>query len=167
MQPSKLGSLLPVVASIGWFATCIACGPVAHADQSESTRPNIIVIMADDLGYGDVGCYGGTGVSTSAIDGLASRGLRFTQAYCSAGTCTPSRYSLLTGVYAFRVPGSGIAPPDSPALIPAGTPSIASVPDITPASSGNGISVWASNPTGRIGTELWHLVPWKSDSTMR
>lgn len=127
MQPLKLGSLLPVVASIGWFATCIAYGPVVYADQSEGTRPNIIVIMADDLGYGDVGCYGGTGVATPAIDGLASRGLRFTQAYCSAGTCTPSRYSLLTGVYAFRVPGSGIAPPDSPALIPAGTPSIASV----------------------------------------
>ncbi|SMP46348.1 arylsulfatase A [Neorhodopirellula lusitana] len=109
------------------LVSCIGVGTSAHAQKPPAKLPNIVVIMADDLGYGDVGCYGGTGVATPAIDDLAERGLRFTQAYCSAGTCTPTRFSLLTGVYAFRVPGSGIAPPNSPALIPAGTPTIASV----------------------------------------
>ncbi|MFG0289384.1 MAG: arylsulfatase [Rhodopirellula sp. JB044] len=108
------------------LAICVGSA-FAGTSTSQPDRPNIVIIMADDLGYGDVGCYGGTGVATPEIDRLAAEGLRFTQAYCSAGTCTPTRFSLLTGVYAFRVPGSGIAPPNSPALIPAGTPTIASV----------------------------------------
>ena len=90
------------------------------------TRPNIIVIMADDLGYGDVSCYGGA-IPTPHIDRLATEGTRFTSGYCSASTCTPTRYSFLTGTYAFRVKGTGIAPPNSPALIPAGTTTTASL----------------------------------------
>lgn len=78
--------------------------------------PNVIVIMADDLGYGDLSIYGGR-VATPAIDRLAVEGRRFTSGYCSASTCTPSRYSLLTGTYAFRVPGTGIAAPNAAALI--------------------------------------------------
>ena len=70
----------------------------AHAAE----QPNIIVIMADDLGYGDVSCYGAKAVQTPAIDQLASEGVRFTSGYCSASTCTPTRFSLLTGTYAFR-----------------------------------------------------------------
>jgi arylsulfatase A-like enzyme len=67
-----------------------------------AAKPNIIVIMADDLGYGDVGCYGAKAVKTPNIDKLAAEGLRFTSGYCSASTCTPTRFSLLTGTYAFR-----------------------------------------------------------------
>ena len=74
--------------------------------------------MADDLGYGDLSCYGATAVKTPHIDRLAAGGMRFTSGYCSASTCTPSRYSLLTGSYAFRHPGTGIAPPNSPLIIP-------------------------------------------------
>ncbi|MDH4476053.1 MAG: sulfatase-like hydrolase/transferase [Verrucomicrobiaceae bacterium] len=74
-------------------------------------KPNVIVIMADDLGYGDVGCYGATAVKTPNIDQLAAEGQRFTSGYCSASTCTPTRFSLLTGMYAFRQKGTGIAPP--------------------------------------------------------
>ena len=59
-------------------------------------QPNIIVIMADDLGYGDVGCNGATQLQTPHIDRLAARGLRFTQGYCSASTCTPVSYTHLT-----------------------------------------------------------------------
>jgi len=84
-------------------------------------KPNIIVIMADDLGYGDVGCYGATRVKTPNIDRLAAEGLRFTSGYCSASTCTPTRYSMLTGRYAFRRKGTGIAPPNGPAIIQPGT----------------------------------------------
>jgi len=90
---------------------------------SADQKPNVIVIMADDLGYGDVGCYGAKpkNVKTPNIDRLAARGLRFTSGYSSASTCTPTRYSLLTGTGAFRVEGSAIAGPNSPALIQPGT----------------------------------------------
>jgi arylsulfatase A len=83
--------------------------------------------MADDLGYGDLSCYGATALQTPNIDRLAAEGQRFTSGYCSASTCTPTRYSFLTGTYAFRRPGTGIAPPNSPALIPSGTTTIASL----------------------------------------
>ena len=95
--------------------------------QHQHKQPNIVVIMADDLGYGDVSCYGATSISTPNIDRLASEGIRFTQGYCSASTCTPTRYSFLTGNYAFRTPGTGIAPPNSPAIIKPGTETIASI----------------------------------------
>jgi arylsulfatase A len=90
----------------------LACG------QASAAPPNVIVIMADDLGYGELSCYGATAVKTPDIDRLAAGGMRFTSGYCSASTCTPSRYSLLTGSYAFRHPGTGIAPPNSPLIVP-------------------------------------------------
>ncbi|MFH1086884.1 MAG: arylsulfatase [Chloroflexota bacterium] len=64
--------------------------------------PNIIYIMADDLGYGDLGCYGATKIPTPHIDRLASQGIRLTDAHSSAAVCTPSRYSVLTGRYCWR-----------------------------------------------------------------
>lgn len=97
----------------------------APAEAAE--KPNVIVIMADDLGYGDVSCYGATEIRTPNIDRLAADGLRFTSGYCSASTCTPTRYSFLTGTYAFRGERTGIAPPNSPAIIQPGTETIASL----------------------------------------
>src|SRR5437763_13819413 len=70
---------------------------VAAAD-----KPNIVVILADDIGYGDVGCYGATKVKTPNIDRLAKQGLRFTDGHSPSATCTPTRYALLTGQYAWR-----------------------------------------------------------------
>src|SRR5215510_10771062 len=61
-----------------------------------SEAPNIVVILADDLGYGDVSCYGATRVHTPNVDRLAEQGLRFMDAHSSSATCTPSRYALLT-----------------------------------------------------------------------
>jgi len=69
---------------------------------SQKSDPNIIIIYVDDLGYGDIGVNGAIGVKTPNVDALASNGINFTNAYASAATCTPSRYSLLTGSYAFR-----------------------------------------------------------------
>ncbi|MDF1840286.1 MAG: arylsulfatase [Rubripirellula sp.] len=112
-----LRSLLPLFSLFLPFVWVVAA----------DTQPNVIVIMADDLGYGDVSCYGATELSTPHIDRLAAEGMRFTSGYCSASTCTPTRYSFLTGTYAFRQDGTGIAPPNSPALIPAGTTTIASL----------------------------------------
>ena len=98
-------------------------------DGSASSTPNVIVIMADDLGYGDVGCYGAKpeNIKTPHIDQLATEGLQFTSGYCSASTCTPTRYALLTGTHAFRVEGCGIAGPNSPALI---KPDVVTMPDL-------------------------------------
>jgi arylsulfatase A len=95
----------------------VSCNPAPE-------KPNIIVIMADDLGYGDVSSYGATAVNTPNIDKLASGGLTFTSGYCTAATCTPTRFSFLTGMYAFRQKGTGIAPPESPSLIKPGTPTL-------------------------------------------
>lgn len=94
---------------------------------SAADSPNIVVIMADDLGYGDLSCYGATELSTPNIDKLADGGLRFTQGYCSASTCTPTRFSFLTGMYAFRQPGAGIAAPNATSLVKPGTETIASL----------------------------------------
>ena len=67
-----------------------------------TAKPNIILIVADDLGYGDLGCYGATKIKTPNVDQLAAEGLRFTQGYAPSSTCTPSRFSLVTGEYAWR-----------------------------------------------------------------
>ena len=77
--------------------------------NSFKQKPNIVLIYADDLGYGDLSCYGATKVITPNCDKLAGQGIRFTDAHTVASVCTPSRYSLLTGEYAFRKKGTGIA----------------------------------------------------------
>jgi len=94
----------------------------ALGQAAAAEKPNIIVIMADDLGYGDIGCYGAKpkNIKTPHIDKLAANGLRFTSGYCSASTCTPTRFSFLTGKYAFRQSNTGIAPPNGPAIIQPG-----------------------------------------------
>lgn len=88
----------------------------AQKEQASETRPNIILFYVDDLGYGDISSYGATAVETPNVDRLASEGLRFTDGHCSAATCTPSRYTLLTGNYAFRN-NAAILPGDAPLLI--------------------------------------------------
>lgn len=73
------------------------------------TRPNVIFIYADDLGFGDLECYGAKNVETPNINRLAANGIRFTNGYATAATSTPSRYSMLTGEYAWRKPGTDVA----------------------------------------------------------
>ncbi len=100
MAPYRtLGIFLPLgLSSLAW------------AQTSEASRqPNVLLIYADDLGYGDLACYGALGVETPHIDRLAREGVRHTQAHASAATSTPSRYSLLTGQYAWRRPGTDVA----------------------------------------------------------
>lgn len=80
-------------------------------------QPNIIVILGDDVGYGDISAYGARSLQTPAVDRLAREGLRFTDGHAAAATCTPSRYSLLTGEYAFRKPGTGVLPGDAALVI--------------------------------------------------
>jgi arylsulfatase len=84
--------------------TVFASNSVVLAQKDDPTKkPNIIILFADDLGYGDLGCYGSQQIETPNLDAMANRGIRFTDFYVSAASCTPSRASLLTGVYAARI----------------------------------------------------------------
>jgi len=96
-KPGVRGLIILVLITIAGIGIKAARTPPAS-----SNRPNVIVIFADDLGYGDLSCYGATKVNTPNIDRLASEGRRFTDAHSASAVCTPSRYSLLTGEYAFR-----------------------------------------------------------------
>lgn len=105
------------------LAAAVLSVPGAHAQS----RPNIVFIYADDLGYGDVSSYGATAVKTPNIDRLAREGLRFTDAHAAAATCTPSRYALLTGEYAWRKRGTGILPGNAALIIEPGRTTLPSV----------------------------------------
>lgn len=94
------------------------CG--ASLTAAESPRPNIVLIYADDVGYGDLSCYGAMAVKTPNLDRLAAGGLRFTDAHSSSATCTPSRYSMMTGEYAWRKKGTGVLPGDARLIIEPG-----------------------------------------------
>jgi arylsulfatase A-like enzyme len=110
---------------ISLFSALVLFTSVSCSDKDP--LPNIVLIYADDLGYGDVSCYGATRVTTPNIDRFAEQGLRFTNAHCTSSTCTPSRYSLLTGEYAWRKTNTGILTGDAPAIITPGRTTIASV----------------------------------------
>jgi arylsulfatase A-like enzyme len=103
----------------------VALAPLSA--QQPPNKPNILLIYADDLGYGDVGCNGATAVKTPSIDRLANEGLRLTSGYCSSSTCTPSRYSLITGEYAFRRPGTGVLPGDAALIVPTNRATLPSI----------------------------------------
>ncbi|MCX6854984.1 MAG: arylsulfatase [Verrucomicrobia bacterium] len=102
----------------------------AHA-ETPAALPNVIVILSDDVGWGDLGCYGATKTKTPNLDALAKEGLRFTDAHASAAVCTPTRYSMLTGEYSWRKTtvglNKGVANADSPLLIPVGSTTLPSI----------------------------------------
>ncbi len=81
-------------------------------------KPNVIYIYADDLGYGDLSCYGATKLNTPNLDRLAASGIRFTNGHATSATCTPSRYALMTGQYPWRKQGTGVLPGDAALIIP-------------------------------------------------
>lgn len=85
--------------------------------KTQNLKPNIIIIYLDDLGYGDLSCYGATNIKTPNIDALASKGIKFSNGYASSATCTPSRYALLTGMYPWRNKNARILAGDAPLLI--------------------------------------------------
>ena len=80
-------------------------------------HPNVVIVYGDDVGYGDIGANGSTKIPTPYIDKIAAEGILFTDGHCTAATCTPSRYSMLTGLYGFRK-GVRILPPNAPLCIP-------------------------------------------------
>jgi len=85
--------------------------------MTDCKKPNVIIIYADDLGYGDIGCYGANTIPTPNLDRLGGESLKFTDGYAAASTCTPSRYSLLTGIYPWRNENAHILAGDAPLII--------------------------------------------------
>ncbi len=112
----------------GIIAGTVILGGCQHQSQKNNViRPNIVLIYIDDLGIGDLSCYGATQVSTPHIDRLAEEGLRFTNAYATSAMSTPSRYGMLTGIYPWRKDNTGIAPGNSGLLIDTATVTMADV----------------------------------------
>lgn len=110
-----------------YFFLGLLIAPFCLGDSvNAADQPNIIVIYCDDVGFGDVGCYGATAIPTPHIDRIAREGLQFSDGHCASATCTPSRYALLTGEYAWRRRNTGIAKGDANAIIRPGTHTLAS-----------------------------------------
>ena len=101
--------------------------PVINKDYNALKSPNLIFIYSDDLGYGDLSCYGADQISTPNLDRLASEGLRFTNAYATSAMSTPSRFGMLTGRYPWRQKNTGIAPGNSELIIDTTTVTLANV----------------------------------------
>ena len=114
--------------SIGSLLLCMifAISSFASEDKTAGKKPNIIVILADDVGYGSVGCYGATKVNTPNIDRIAQEGIRFTDANTPSSVCMPTRYSLMMGEYPWRQEIGLLCRP-APMQLPANRPNIASM----------------------------------------
>ena len=111
-----LSNLLPYLPST---VLLIGCGNPSkqEAKSDQPQKPNVIYLIADDSGIGDLSCYGATKISTPNIDRLAGQGMQFTNAYATSSTSTPSRFGLLTGMYPWRQENTGIAPGNSELII--------------------------------------------------
>ena len=106
------------VAAVAILAGLVASRPVPSA-AAEPPRPNVVFLLADDLGYGDLSSYGATDVATPNIDRLAREGVRFTDFYAAANTCSPSRAALMTGRYPPRSGVNAVLFHDTPEGLPA------------------------------------------------
>lgn len=102
-------NLLLTVALTPAFSPLATAQHTVHTQTQNGRRPNVVIILGDDVGYGDFGCDGAKNVTTPHIDSLARQGLRFTDCHAIAATSTPSRYGLLTGEYAWRRPDTDVA----------------------------------------------------------
>lgn len=131
-----------ITLMVGLLACLLPSSSVLAATPGPS-RPNIIVILMDDLGYGDTSAYGATTIQTPNMDRLAAEGVRFTQGYATSATCTPSRYALLTGRYPWKNQNAHILPGDAPLII---DPGMTTLP---------GMLKLAGYHTGAVGK--WHL----------
>lgn len=106
-DPVRNSALSPGAAAMTVFALTTLFFAQANAIAETSKNPNVILMMADDLGYADLSCYGSESLQTPVLDKLASEGVRLTSFYAGCTVCTPSRMALLTGAYPARVGWAG------------------------------------------------------------
>lgn len=102
---------------VKWLGIAVAMAVSGTVFAASQQKPNVVIIYGDDVGFGDVGAYGSKMIPTPNIDRLAKEGLLFTDGHCAAATCTPSRFSLLTGIHGFRH-GARVLPPNAPLIVP-------------------------------------------------
>lgn len=113
-----LSYTLRLVAGLSLPASLMyAHTPPIKQQKKVEIRPNIVLIVADDLGYGDISCYGAKRIKTPGMDRIANEGIRFTQAFCTAATSTPSRYSVMTGKYPWTNADAKILPGNAALII--------------------------------------------------
>lgn len=124
-------------------------------DTTTQQKPNVIFIVADDLGYGDISCYGEKTISTPHVDSLAANGIRFTDAHSVAATSTPSRYSLFTGHYSWRRNDTGIAAGNAGMIIKPEQTTIADMFKSAGYTTG-AIGKWHLGMGDKTGTQDWN-----------
>ena len=152
-------NFLPLLATIplGFFI------PESFA-YKQNNKPNVIFIYADDIGYGDLSCNGAKTIKTPNVERLAKQGVRFTNMHSSAATCTPSRYALLTGEYAWRRQGTGIATGDAGSIIRPERYTLADLFKNAGYQTGV-VGKWHLGLGDKTGTQNWngHITPGPSD----
>ena len=107
---------LGLMASASLPTVAMAANLQPQQEQKDK-QPNVILIVADDLGYGDLSCYGAHRIQTPGMDRIANEGIRFTQGFCTAATSTPSRYSVMTGKYPWSNVDAKILPGNAALII--------------------------------------------------
>lgn len=132
--------------------------------QYQTQKPNVVFIYADDIGYGDLSCNGAKTIKTPNVELLAKQGVRFTNMHSAAATCTPSRYALLTGEYAWRREGTGIAAGDAGSIIRPQRYTLADVFKGAGYETGV-VGKWHLGLGDKTGTQNWngHITPGPSD----
>lgn len=132
-----------------------SCSGESKKQNEEKNTPNVIIILADDIGYGDLSCNGEKTIHTPNVERLANQGVRFTDAHAVAATSTPSRYSLLTGEYAWRRRDTGVATGDAGMVI---RPEQTTIADIfrTGGYTTGAVGKWHLGLGDKAGTQDWN-----------
>lgn len=155
-----------ILFGIGTGILLTSCSSSNKEEQEAKklSKPNVIFLIADDIGYGDLSCYGEKTIKTSNIDKLAAQGIRFTDAHSVAATSTPSRYSLFTGHYAWRRKDTGIAAGNAGMIIRPEQYTIADMFKDCGYATG-AIGKWHLGLANKTGEQNWngHITPGPSD----
>lgn len=150
---------LPLLAALP-----LGCLPQSNQAQNIPTKPNVVFIYADDIGYGDLSCNGAKTIQTPNVERLARQGVRFTNFHSSAASCTPSRYALITGEYAWRKEGTGIAAGNAGSIVRPERFTLADVFKSAGYKTGV-VGKWHLGLGDKTGTQDWngHITPGPSD----
>lgn len=148
-------SVLILGAAAALLASCTAQPKKENSSVEEIQKPNVIFLVADDIGFGDFSCNGATEISTPNVDKLASQGVRFTDAHAVAATSTPSRYSLFTGHYAWRRDDTGIAAGNAGMVIRPEQPTVADMFQSCGYATG-AVGKWHLGLADKTGEQDWN-----------